>query len=351
MKILKKNIPLLLIYITGINCYFCFWFLGSETAALSWSHSALTFFHIWKVANISSVIVFSGLVYFRWFTNRSALFHFQSNRSSTLVQWIFGTLLFSLMVIFGLSTQVEWIVVESYSGTFGYLSLSFYHFSLFLIIIIFSNLNDRLGNFRMVTTYLFKTFSAPRQLEKGFMFLDLNSSTQIAEQLQSKNYSLFLRHCFKLLDQLVEKCEGIEIYQYAGDEAILHWDYHNHTNCLEAIRLFKGFKELLEEQKEHFIGKYNVIPIFKAAIHGGSVVQSQLGQNVIHTAFHGDVLNTTSRILGLCHKHQTDLLLSKEYFTNLNDEHLKNYYLRIDDEVVNGKKHKLTVYKPIQVLT
>jgi adenylate cyclase len=40
------------------------------------------------------------------------------------------------------------------------------------------------------------------------------------------------------------------------------------------------------------------VPEFKGALHGGNVVVSEVGKYKSEIAYHGDVLNTTSRMLG-----------------------------------------------------
>ena len=349
MKIIKNHIPLFILYLLGKNFYFCLWYLGTEETATQWLLGEVTFYHLWSASMISSMLVFAGLTIFRWYSNRYAIIHFRSNRIGSLVQWGLGAVFFLVFIVGVIQLKVSNESVHLLTSTSLFLTLSFYHLSLFLVVVTIINLNDRLGGLKKVITYLFKTFSAPKQLERGFMFLDLNDSTQIAEQLKSEKYSAFIRHCFRLLDQVVERYKGIQIYQYVGDEAVLYWDYEDKVICTNAISLFKNFKMLLDDHEDHFISEYGVKPTFKAAIHGGPVVQSELGRNVIHTAFHGDVLNTTSRILGICHKHNTNLLLSNEYYQRLNPLNLNDNYERIDDVILNGKKHKLTVYKPVKL--
>lgn len=349
MKRVENYIPLFIPYLLGINFYFFLWYLGTEGTAPQWSLGEVSFYQLWFSSIISSTLVFIGLAVFRWYSNRYAIIHFRSNRIGSLVQWGLGAVFFLVFVIGVIQLKVSNESVQLLTSTSLFLSLAFYHLSLFLVVVTIFNLNDRLGGLKKVITYLLKTFSAPRQLERGFMFLDLNDSTQIAEQLKSEKYSAFIRHCFRLLDQVVDQYKGIQIYQYVGDEAVLYWHYQDKVICTNAISLFKSFKVLLDHYEDHFIAEYGVRPTFKAAIHGGPVVQSELGRNVIHTAFHGDVLNTSSRILGICHKHDTDLLLSNEYYQRLNPLNLNDNYERIDDVILNGKKHKLTVYKPVKL--
>jgi adenylate cyclase len=52
------------------------------------------------------------------------------------------------------------------------------------------------------------------------------------------------------------------------------------------------------------------VPEFKAALHGGTVVVSEVGKYKSEIAYHGDVLNTTARMLSRCHELESELLVS-----------------------------------------
>lgn len=51
-------------------------------------------------------------------------------------------------------------------------------------------------------------------------------------------------------------------------------------------------------------------PEFKAAVRGGTVVVSEVGKYKFEIAYHGDLLNTTARMLGKCHELESQLLIS-----------------------------------------
>jgi len=62
-------------------------------------------------------------------------------------------------------------------------------------------------------------FNTPWEEERIFMFLDLQSSTEHAENLGHVEYSKMIQDCFNDLGIVVEN--EADIYQYIGDEAIL----------------------------------------------------------------------------------------------------------------------------------
>ncbi|HEX9408089.1 MAG TPA: hypothetical protein VGA23_00390, partial [Methylomirabilota bacterium] len=62
----------------------------------------------------------------------------------------------------------------------------------------------------------------PKAEERIFLFLDLEGSTRLAEELGSARYFELLRRFVDDLTEPVLEAEG-EIYQYAGDEVVITW--------------------------------------------------------------------------------------------------------------------------------
>ena len=140
------------------------------------------------------------------------------------------------------------------------------------------------------------------------MFLDMKSSTTIAEQLGHVRYFEMLKEYYvDLSDPIIEF--GGEIYQYVGDEVIVTWKAkdgfaHNALHC------FFAMQEALKNQSEKYQSAYGLVPTFKAGIHYGNVTTGEIGVIKREITFSGDVLNTTARIQGLCNTYEVDLLIS-----------------------------------------
>lgn len=147
--------------------------------------------------------------------------------------------------------------------------------------------------------------------ERIFLFLDMRSSTSMAESLGAMRYSLLVQDCFRDLAMAVQET-GALIYQYVGDEAVLTWT-SSPGNFSKAVRMYFRFSEILEQRAQHYKIRYGVVPRFKGGIHYGSVVKTQVG--VVHKAlaFHGDAINTASRIQDKCSELMRDLLISESF--------------------------------------
>ncbi len=185
-------------------------------------------------------------------------------------------------------------------------------------------------------------YKRPREEERIFMFLDLQASTSIAEQLGHYKYSELIQDCFYDLNLITPKYDA-EIYQYVGDEAVLSWPYIKglaNNNCVD---LFYDFQQRLLKKEKTYMKKYGLLPKFKAGIHGGKLIVTEVGTIKKEIAYHGDVINTTARIQGECNKYEEWLLASESL---LNDLNLNGKFetTTLGSITLKGKEEKVPLY-------
>jgi adenylate cyclase len=160
---------------------------------------------------------------------------------------------------------------------------------------------------------LWKLFSGryhqPRQEERIFMFLDLRSSTEIAEKLGHIKYSQFIQDCFYDITTIISDFRA-EIYQYVGDEIVLTWEIEKGIEGENCFRFYFAFKRLLFERKKYYLNRFGVVPEFKAGMNCGFVTVAEVGEIKKEIAYHGDVLNTAARIQNQCNTYKKDILIS-----------------------------------------
>jgi adenylate cyclase len=80
------------------------------------------------------------------------------------------------------------------------------------------------------------------------------------------------------------------------------------ANC---VQFFYEFVKALARREPYYLKRYGLVPGFRAGAHFGLVVVTEVGEIKSEIVFHGDVLNTTARIQGLCSSTGEDLLLSE----------------------------------------
>jgi adenylate cyclase len=170
-------------------------------------------------------------------------------------------------------------------------------------------LNDQYGNGGL--GYLSGRYHRPRQEMRIFMFLDMRSSTTIAEQLGHKEYFKLLNELFTDITDPIVYSRG-EIYQYVGDEISVSWPLRKGVSRQRCIRCFLDIRRKLKDRSAHYKARYGLVPIFKAGFHYGKVTTGEVGLVKKERIYSGDVVNTAARIQNSCNAHGVDNLISKQ---------------------------------------
>lgn len=154
-------------------------------------------------------------------------------------------------------------------------------------------------------------YHRPKTERRCFMFLDLRSSTTIAERLGHGGYYRFLNDFYADTTEAIVQTRG-EIYQYVGDEVIVSWTEAPGLAGGACVRCFFLVREAIARKAERYRERYGVVPGFKASFHVGEVTAGEIGLLKRDIVFTGDVLNTAARIQERCNRHGLDLLVSGE---------------------------------------
>jgi adenylate cyclase len=72
------------------------------------------------------------------------------------------------------------------------------------------------------------------------------------------------------------------------------------------------------KRRDFYLKKFDLFPEFKAGIHIGIATVAEVGLVKREIAYHGDVLNTTSRIQGACNRLGQKLLVSNHLIERFN---------------------------------
>lgn len=231
-------------------------------------------------------------------------------KSTAYSLMIFASIV-SVFIIHGLMSNKPGGIIDYFKFTVS----SNYTIALFIYGVIMSILLNFIKqvNKKFGPGILFKLFSGkyhqPRQEERIFLFLDLKSSTTIAEKLGHIKYSQFIQECFYDITTIISHYRA-EIYQYVGDEIILTWEIDKGIENENCFRFYFAFKKLLQERKDYYMGRFGVSPEFKAGMNCGFVTVAEVGEIKKEIAYHGDVLNTAARIQDQCNIYEKEILMS-----------------------------------------
>jgi adenylate cyclase len=197
-----------------------------------------------------------------------------------------------------------------------YLVLAIYYFFMTLMISFINQMNRRYGPGVLVPLLLGR-YRNPREEERIFLFMDLKSSTSIAEQLGHLQYSAFIRDVFSDISQDIAEYNA-QIYQYVGDEIVLTWHTWEGLKKFCCIHFFFACEKRLRARSQYYKQHYGWTPEFKAGLHEGKVTAVEIGEIKLDVAYHGDTINTTARIQSVCNDYGKRLLVSETLLEKLN---------------------------------
>jgi len=247
----------------------------------------------------------------------------------------------SLTIIGGLVEGRKWEELPPFLVSREQLVLVVYTLVIYGLLVFFIQINQLLGE-GVLWKFIRGKYHQPREEERIFMFLDMKSSTTIAEQLGHVRFYTLLNELFHEISQPVLQTKA-EIYQYIGDEVVLTWDVKDGLENSNCIRAFFLFQENLINNSEHYIKKFGVKPEFKAGLHFGKVVSAQIGDLKREIVYNGDVLNTTARIQNECNTYQRNCLVSGILMNRLQQTNGFQWE-RVDVVKLRGKEMEVELF-------
>lgn len=287
--------------------------LGAHPPEYSFTASLLTSFITVTIGGI-----YIGSVEVFYFTDRfkkktfaytffvKSIFYFVS-----LVLLIFFAFLLNITVIQGMSLDNPLLLI--YMEKFLPISILYNTINwsfIFICTQFVLHANNKYGPRGLWNTLLGK-YHKPKEEVRVFMFLDIRSSTTIAEVLgHSRYYELLNDFFYDITDSII--IHKGEIYQYVGDEMVISWEFDKGVKESSCIKCFYSIYETIQNNAEKYMNKYQLVPSFKAGMHYGKVTVGEIGEIKKDITFTGDILNTTSRIQELCNKYKEKVLVSKE---------------------------------------
>ena len=195
----------------------------------------------------------------------------------------------------------------------------------------------------VLISFLLGKYHRPKEEVRVFMFMDLKSSTTHAEKLGHIKYSQLIQDCFLDLTGIVIKNDA-QIYQYVGDEVVLTWEVEKGLKNDNCINAFFDYDTAIKKKEDYYKKRYGMVPEFKAGLNLGNVTVAEVGELKKELAYHGDVLNTASRIQEQCNAHNKWVLISESVKTQLENQSVYQFEW-IGNIELRGKETSVDIYE------
>lgn len=214
-------------------------------------------------------------------------------------------------------------------------------FRVSLLLILYQEIKSYLGISNLLQLLVGK-YHYPTQEDRIFLFLDLKNSTALTEELGNTRYFDFLNTFLKSMSRPII-LSGATVYQYVGDEVVLTWKMGKDQRTDQTLRFLAELRKVMTKREGYFRDRFGAVPQYRIGVHAGSAVAARVGEIKKNLVFSGDVLNTTSRIQGLCKPLQTDLLFSESIAKGLGEE-LRSRMVSFGQHSLRGRQELETLY-------
>jgi class 3 adenylate cyclase len=258
-----------------------------------------------------------------------------------LFLWILTAIANSIELQTTVFNKQVWDNVFTFFFNYAFLSVVTYMTVTIIVSQFYTEVSENIGQ-GVLANFLTGKYHAPKEEERIYMFLDMKSSTTIAESLGHVKYFEMLREYYSDLSDPIIKFSG-EIYQYVGDEIVVSWKIKNGLQNNNCIQCFFAMKSAIRKQSRKYNEKFGVLPEFKAGLHLGKVTTGEIGVIKKDIIFTGDVLNTTARIQGLCNAYKVDLLISGDLVKRL-DLHSQFQIKTLGENELRGRDEKIELF-------
>ena len=195
---------------------------------------------------------------------------------------------------------------------------------------------------RVLLNFLLGRYHRPLREQRVFLFIDIADSTHLSELLGDLEVqALISRFFFDIARPIAE--HGGETHRYIGDEIVITWPLDNTTRDARCIECLFDIEDLIDARSAQYQSEFGAVPRFRAGMHGGSVVASEVGDDKREIVYFGDTINTAARLQSLCKQMKRRFLVSGELLDILKppsrtqSEHMGEITLR-------GKSKSVAVY-------
>ena len=195
---------------------------------------------------------------------------------------------------------------------------------------------------RVLLNFLLGRYYRPVREQRIFLFLDLADSTTMAEELGDLQVQALIGRFFFDIAQPIAEFGG-ETHRYIGDAIVVTWPISEGRKNAACLNCVFEIQDLIERRSSGYQTDYGLVPRFRAGMHCGSIVASEIGDDKREIVYFGDTINTTARLQALCKEKKSNFLVSGELLALVE---LPNGTEKSDIGKVRlrGKKEELAVF-------
>ena len=153
----------------------------------------------------------------------------------------------------------------------------------------------RLIGTRQFFSALLGRYRRPLEEWRVIMFLDIVGATAMAERLGPTGVASLLSRFFHDIDDDIVD-HGGDIHAYVGDAVIASWPCTPESAGPASIDSVMAMRRRLAHLEDAYRQDFGVAPKFRAVLHCGPVVVSEIGRSKQQICYLGDTMNVAARL-------------------------------------------------------
>jgi adenylate cyclase len=186
------------------------------------------------------------------------------------------------------------------------------------------------------------TYHRPVLQEKVLVFLDINNSTGLAEELGAvRTKALIGKFLFDISRPITDY--GGEIYLYKGDGLIALWDWREAIRDNRILRAIDAICATVERERREYLEQFGIVPSFRIGVHGGEIVVSEQGDTKRAIGVYGSTINIAARIEEAAKEHKVACAISRDVAEHLAGEEAR--LILIGNEKMRGSTVEIPIYE------
>jgi class 3 adenylate cyclase len=186
------------------------------------------------------------------------------------------------------------------------------------------------------------TYHRPVTQDKILIFLDINNSTGLAEQLGAvQTKSLVGKFLFDVSKPITD--HGGEIYLYKGDGLIALWDWRDAVRGNKILQAIDAIFSTIRREQREYLGQFGIVPSFRIGVHGGEVVVSEQGDTKRAIGVYGSTINIAARMEEAAKAHNIACAISGDVAASLADDGKR--LVAIGREKIRGIAEEIPIFE------
>lgn len=170
-------------------------------------------------------------------------------------------------------------------------------------------INRKLGQ-GVLWGFILGKYHKPKEAARIIMFLKIHYEPMLIEEIGRLSFLKFLNTTIYDITDIILLRKGM-IYEYVENEIVISWKLKDGLKNFNCLNTFFEINDKLKTKESSYVEKYSDAPHFTASLHFDKITIGEIGEVKSEIKYHGDAMNTASRILGITSSENTFLVSQK----------------------------------------